>query len=882
MEQDDPTNLPLGVSPAANNVEFRLCRARTRPGIQNRYGFLLPDTSAEAAVTGLASPKVGGNPDLQVPLAFSAVGQLWREAPVGSGHMQPITGPLVTLPAASSMQAASAFKKAFLAFGDLKNSLGSPAVYNLALDTLDPLSMKLEGQVWSRLTNYYVGEMVTPSIPIGGNGHTYRCLTAGTSAGAPPVWPLAEGVGVNDGTVLWKDTTPQMVQAIPVPHVPVVTRVPGAGTFAANRDVYIVVTLVNGSGETTTSPAFVFVNTTLNDRFTVTSPTLFLWIQALLAPYAVTGYNVYEADVATGGGAPLISAYTKVNGGAVAIGVPTNVNTTGAGAAPPLLNSALVVPVGNICSGLRYMVVLFVNRNGYISGMTSASVISYNSPTSGYQLYVPYIPIGPSNTVARICCFTPAGQLNQIAGSGISNAGPYFWIAPSTTWYAPSGIFDLTKVPGGVTVAEVVNGVNETSTLINDNTTTTATFNFDDNYLKSTLNDVSSYFRKMQVPACSDIFYSKTLRRMFYADDSLQSGWRVSLQDDPETIYSDASTIVQAAENNGENRTAVREYDSVVYLMKQKGGHVLSPNPSDPSQWVVSEQWTGSGPCGPRAVDVCTFFMCYVHRSGVWIFKGGKPFHISKEIPISWAGINWAFEHTIWVMIDDETREIRIGVPFGASTVPSKILKLNYEDSPDFAAPIRYSAYAGNEVAAGECYKWSVDDIAANLAIRAERTLLNPPEGLDLATIQSQILYASSNPDGAVAAVTPGIYHDNGVGIDSYIETAAHQDLLRPCQLGGVQMNIDGEGQGTVEVLAMRVKKDGAAAGAPGGAPSANAGFEKKLKKPWIGGVPYACGAGGQNERIRLRISNNKQPNVWFDVKWAAIYARPVASARSG
>jgi len=45
-------------------------------------------------------------------------------------------------------------------------------------------------------------------------------------------------------------------------------------------------------------------------------------------------------------------------------------------------------------------------------------------------------------------------------------------------------------------------------------------------------------------------------------------------------------------------------------------------------------------------------------------------------------------------------------------------------------------------------------------------------QSIDNATRQSQILYGSSNADGAVAAIIPYLFDDNGVGIDSQIETA--------------------------------------------------------------------------------------------------------------
>jgi hypothetical protein len=884
VESESPDNLPLGVSPYCRNVRFHLTGCRTRDGIQNLYGFVLPDGGA---VTGLAAQKIGQSQasDIQVPIAFSALGDLYVETPAGSGQVQKLAGPQVTLPANASMQAALAFKRHYVCFTDLINSVAPPAVYNNLLGKLDPLGMKTVGQLWTANTQVYVGEVMCPAVPVGGNGHTYRCIQSGITGAAAPAFPLGEGAIVNDGTAQWQENTPLMVQALPEPAAPAAVRALGGGAFAAARDVYILITLVNGQGETDaqTALAFKFVNTTLNDGFNVPSPTLATWIQGLQAPYAVTGYNVYEADVATGAAAPALASYKKVNVGALAIGVAALVATTGAGAAPSANNTALLVPAGNICAGLRYMFVIFVNRNGNFAGTTMAAVVSYNASTNGFQLYVPHIPIGPENTIARICCFTPAGQLGQLAGSGISNAGPYFFIEPAVQLLI-AGKFDYSQVPGGVTISDVINGVQMTSTVICDNVTTSATFNFTDDYLKSTLNDVSDSFRKIQVPVCSDIYFAPTLRRMFFAADALKSGWYISPQDDPETIYGDTG-FVQAAENNGQNRTAVREYSGTVYLMKEKSGYILAPSADDPNKWDATEQWKGSGPCGPRAVDVCTDFMCYVHRSGVYIFTGSKPFRISKELPAhtgrTWKNINWNYQQTIWVMIDDETQEIRIGVPYGKSTVPNLILKCNYEESPDFAPAIHFSPYVGKEIAAGSCRKWSIDDIAANLAIRAERTLLNPPDLMDNATVQSQILLASSNPDGAVAAITPGVYNDNGGGIDSVYETSCPEGLFRPTRLGGVQGNIGGRGELTVSVLALRGKNpaEGQQPIAPANANAAIGGTEVKLK-PCQAGVPYSAGGRLTNERLRMRLSNNRQPDVWFDLKWAAIYSNPVSSAR--
>lgn len=878
VEQADATSLPSGVSPHALNVRFQLTSVRTRDGIQSKYGFILP--SGEP-VTGLAGLKVGGDPDTFVPMAFDTGGNLYIESPAGSHQVTPVESDLVSPPTGASMQAAAAFKRGFLAFSDLKNSKGAGAVYDIASGQLYPLSMRPFGDPWAPGVFYNVGEVVTPSTPFGGNGHSYSCTVAGTSGIAQPAFPITEGGTVAEGGPgpTWQENTPQMVQALPEPPIPTVVRSAGAGTFAAGRDVYILVTLLNGNGETDgqTTLAFKFVNTTLNDRFVVSSPTLAAWVQALVPPYKVTGYNVYEIDVATGGGAPVLAAYKKVNGAPVPIGTNTNVDTTGAGAAPPTLNGATVVPLGNICSGLRYAIVLFLSKTGYIGGVSSAAIASYDAPNAGYSLYMPHIPTGPANTQARIVAFTPAGDLSQLAGNGISSAGPYFWIPPAGFVQAD---FDITKIAGGVTIADIVDGISMTSTLINDNTTTSATFSFTDDYLKSFENDVSDRFRNIQIPDLVDVQYSESMRRMFYRVDALPSGWYISAKDDPETVYGDAG-FVQVAENNGENAVTVREFLGAVYLFKERSGHTLSEDVTDPSQWKPVKAWGGSGPCGPRAVDSGTSFLCYVHRSGVYIFVSGLPKLISKELPITWSKINWKYQHLIWVQIDDEYREIRIGVPYAGSTTPNLVLKCNFEESPDFEPPIHFSPYIGKEIATGSCYKWSVDDIPANLALRIERPLVNPPAFMDPATAQSQLLYASANPDGAVSAIVPKLLNDNSAGIDSVYETSAPQQLLKVNQLGGVQVNNNGVGESLIEVLSLRAKdpKDGGVVPPPG-KPQANAGAVIPMKKPCTGGIPYSCGASGQNERFRLRFSNGKRADVGFDISWAAIMARPISSAR--
>ncbi len=181
-----------------------------------------------------------------------------------------------------------------------------------------------------------------------------------------------------------------------------------------------------------------------------------------------------------------------------------------------------------------------------------------------------------------------------------------------------------------------------------------------------------------------------------------------------------------------------------------------------------------------------------------------------------------------------------------------------------------------------------MSDIEANIAIRAERPLLNPPAWMDTATAQSQVLFGSS-AGGNVDAVIPGVYNDNGEGIDFVYETSAHENpadppgvsALRECALGGVQANIDGQGQLWLDVLALRAPTNKKLI-PPNTKSKAGDGQIIPIKKPVIAGVPFSSGARGQNERFRVRISNHKQPDNWGSVKYVGLFLRPISTGRPG
>jgi hypothetical protein len=624
---------------------------------------------------------------------------------------------------------------------------------------------------------------------------------------------------------------------LPPPPTPTVERASGSGAFPAGRDVYVIATFTNTAGETLPSVAGTLVDTVLNDAVQIPIPSTL---------YQITGVNLYEADVATGAAAPATSSYALV--GSFQPLTTATIAATASGTSAPVANTSGAA--GNIAPdaspGLRYASIAFTNRNGNLSG-TVAAFTSVSVDVPGYELYMANIPVGPSNTLNRTIGFTVADG---------TNVGPFFYIPTAT----------------------VSASIPMTATVIGDNTTTAAFFNFTDEFLEAeTSTDMTDRLRCILPPAAVDVYYSPSNDRVVLSGvDGYGSGHYISLAADSESYYGDTSPI-QVANGNGQRCICAREFQGTLFSLKERSGFTISPTATDPSTWSVQQRWEGVGPCGPRAVCVTNEFLFFVHRSGAYAYAPSEPQPklMTKEIPCLWQTINWDYQHLIWCCVDEENKEIRIGVPVGSAIVPNQTLTMNYMEG--LSGPIHFSQYAGREVAMGAARKWSLDDIAGSVAVRCERQL---PENASPfgAQRQSQVLIGSSSPDGTVQMIATGVYNDNGAGIACQYETTSTQDLMDVSMLGGVSINALGQGSMTVSVMAARTYEDSQPT------PASNGTNEIKLApfpltpENWRG---YDGGARGQNERFRMRFTNGSNPNAWFALKYCSLFTRPLFTGRS-
>jgi len=347
FDSDDFTNVPTGLSALARNCAFDgLTSVRTRDGISTTMQGI-----NESPVTGLIgalyTPETATEYFFQLPIIFDMLGALQYESPVGSGEMHAFGyNSSFTPPANAHMVAAQAYNKVYAAFSDLNLPLSGMAVIDPLTRNVWPYGMKPFGFKWVANTPVLVGEMMTPNTP-SGNGHTYRCITAGVTGAKPPVYSLVDSGTFNDGTAQWQEYTAVMANRVPPPAKPVLAVQSSGGSWSTALDVYIVVTLVNSMGETLPSPPAFVTTIAGSSTILVTIPPLSSmpsWFQELGPSYVPTGANVYAASVAHNAAAPSISAYEKSNSSPIVLNSIYSCTDPPSGVAPPSLCTARVVP----------------------------------------------------------------------------------------------------------------------------------------------------------------------------------------------------------------------------------------------------------------------------------------------------------------------------------------------------------------------------------------------------------------------------------------------------------------------------------------------------------------------------------------------------------
>jgi hypothetical protein len=144
-----------------------------------------------------------------------------------------------------------------------------------------------------------------------------------------------------------------------------------------------------------------------------------------------------------------------------------------------------VTTSGSLGSGVRQAVTIFVTRNGYQTAPSPPVIFETTGSTNNLQ--VGGIALGPPNVIARIIAFTGA------------NGGNFFWI------------------PEPVTIQGAGQPVTYTATIVNDNVTTSSTFQFTDAVLlAASAIDIQGNDLFNQIELGSSAWTVAYASRMFY------------------------------------------------------------------------------------------------------------------------------------------------------------------------------------------------------------------------------------------------------------------------------------------------------------------------------------------------------------------------------
>jgi hypothetical protein len=770
--------LPMGLAQIGRNIRYSAQSVGCRFGLSTRIAFptqnnpisglgairyLAPGTSNQEVIQLLGYTQNDGNLYSLAPFQQSSLVLLTTDGFLAQANLTRSPGacPVIT-------QAANF---GLISLTDLVVGTAPGLIYDPAHSTLDQISDIPFGAAWQPFTLYRVGQVVSPSefqtfglqdtpgswVPLR-TGLLYRCIQSGQSNATPPAWPTDYNGQAIDGTVLWEECTPIAITGLPDPLAPFnpTTAPNGSSPITDGATVYLACTYTNAQGEGINElvasfgtnvgqidPARVLVwkNTTGSAvDLTVQMPDIpavFGTSGALGSAFGAAQFNLYAFIVqGTPNDDQIIdpSYYAQVAGGPYAPNALVTISTFPSGQPLPTINTAILsLSPGNIPTGVRYGLQLFETRTDYQTGWTDSAPVRINVTQSGQQLTVLRAPIGPYNCEARPWAFTVAGA---------SAAGPYTYVDQADT-----------ESPGFNQP-----NVSITATRIPDNTTATTLFNFTDTYLPGA-SDVTDYADRIEVPPFVDVFYSKGLQSAIYSGgQGYPSTLLISDQQDMEAVRIPGSNC-DVAINDGDRVICYREVRNIGIAFKENSGYAINSNDGDPNTWSADPLWQGMGPVGAKAIDVSaddeSQFAVFAHRTGLYLYTGGSPRLISREMYLNWDTINWAYGHLIVVKIDQKHREIRISIPTGNATTCNQTFTLNYFFG--MGDPIVFSARMARMVVNPEGRKWSIDDIVASdlLYIPSRSKAEAQQAGVD---ILNEMVFACA--DGTLKTVTENQYYD--------------------------------------------------------------------------------------------------------------------------
>lgn len=327
----------------------------------------------------------------------------------------------------------------------------------------------------------------------------------------------------------------------------------------------------------------------------------------------------------------------------------------------------------------------------------------------------------------------------------------------------------------------------------------------------------------------------------------------VSGADDPEA-FDAASGLISAGAGDGQATRNGFELRDFFYIVKERGLYVTQNDPNnEPADWSVDVVDERVGTSSPHGVGIGEGFAVICGRNGAYLFTGGMPKRLTKEIDDLWDSINWQYGHLMTCTIHMHKRQVRISAPVGAGiTACNKILVLDFAQG--WEDPYVEGGY-GLELQGG-ARKWTIWNIAASAMGLIEQT-----DGDDLDYMGT----LGGLRSGRIYKVTDGVYNDDGDAINGYNVTA----YAAPRKLGSGRklfgyLSSDVEGNGTMIVSLLL---DGGVQKVI--APYGTTGFT--ITSPMT--RDFGVTIDASTERMAIKVGTNAA-GEWVEMSSTTLYAK--------
>ena len=414
-----PQDLPAGVSPECQDVQFFTSGVGSRPGTTSIYAPIAGNPTVNYIKTYITQTE-----DI-LTMILDSLGNLWQEDADGApGVLGLVKSDLGDNRYNKSV---TAFTREYMAISDGKFGTYIPLQYDTT--NLDRVSQ--------------VGPGAGPTVA---DNNLFVNITSITQ----PAGVAISSISSDSFDGIWNVVTA-------APHGLTGIDVTIAGTINYNG-TFFSVTILSPTSFTIGATSFFATETTGTTYSTIatvttaTPITLTPLLPIVISGATVTAYNGNHEVLTVI--SPTVFTFDAVAG---------NLGSSGAA-------GTIDLTTGNITAGVHQVVVIFVTRQGYFTAPSPP--VSWTAAGS-LGVSVTNIPTGPSNVVARIVAFTAANLDN-------------FYYSPITD-------------------------IGITQMIINDNTTTSASFDFTDEALIASAN-VDDLFDELELGECAGVIdYSSRL-----------------------------------------------------------------------------------------------------------------------------------------------------------------------------------------------------------------------------------------------------------------------------------------------------------------------------------------------------------------------------------